>query len=89
MVKLNFHLPPTSPPSCDWGGGGGVGGGGGPGICWDANSRPFLMKQQWPSGTSVPTPLAVRKGLFSCKFLAPAPGALLAWLTVWALPNKL
>ncbi len=35
-----FHLPPTSPtspPSCDWG----------PGICWGANSRPFLMQQQW------------------------------------------
>ncbi len=32
-----FHLPPSSPPSCDWG----------PGVCWGANSRPFLMKQQW------------------------------------------
>ncbi len=36
----NFHLPPTSPtspPSCNWV----------PSICWGANSRPFLMKQQW------------------------------------------
>ena len=35
-----LSLPPTSPtslPSCDWV----------PGICWGANSRPFLMEQQW------------------------------------------
>ena len=40
FFHLIFHLPPTtptSPPSCDWV----------PGICWGANSRPFLMKQQW------------------------------------------
>ncbi len=35
-------------------------------------------------GLRVSTPLAVRKGLFSCEFLAPAPGALLARLTVLA-----
>ncbi len=37
IFHLIFHLPPpspTSPPSCDWV----------PGICWGANSRPFLMK---------------------------------------------
>ncbi len=37
IFHLVFHLPPTSPPSCDWV----------PGICWGANARPFLMKQQW------------------------------------------
>ncbi len=40
FFHLIFHLPPTSPtspPSCDWV----------PGICWGANSRPFLMWQQW------------------------------------------
>ncbi len=40
FFHLIFHLPPTSPtgpPSCDWV----------PGICWGANSRPYLMKQQW------------------------------------------
>ncbi len=40
VFHLVFHLPPTSPTSplsCDWV----------PGIYWVANSRPFLMKQQW------------------------------------------
>ncbi len=55
-----FHLPPTSPPSCDWG----------PGICWDANSRPFLMQQQWSRWDFGSTPFVVRKGLFFCDFLA-------------------
>ncbi len=39
VFHIVFHLPPTSPtslPSCDWV----------PGICWGANSRPFLMNQQ-------------------------------------------
>ncbi len=36
FFHLVFHLPPTSPPSCDWV----------PGIRWGANSRPFLMQQQ-------------------------------------------
>ncbi len=42
---LIFHLPPTSPTnpsSCDWV----------PGICWGANSRPFLMNSNGPGGTS-------------------------------------
>ncbi len=59
-----FHLPPTSPtspPSCDWG----------PGICWGAKfkaiSHATAMVQV---GLRVPTPLAVRKGMFSCEFLA-------------------
>ncbi len=63
IFHLIFHLPPTSPtspPSCDWV----------PGICWGANLRLFLMKQQWSRWDFVPTPLAVRKGLFSCEFLA-------------------
>ncbi len=58
---LVFHLPPTSPrspPSCDWV----------PGIYWVANSRPFLMKQQWSRWDfRVPTSLAVRTGLCSCE----------------------
>ncbi len=62
FFHLLFHLPPTptSSLSCDWV----------PGICRGANSRPFLMQQQWSRWDSVPTPLAVRKGLFSCEFLA-------------------
>ncbi len=40
QTQAIFHLPLTSPPSCDW------------------------------VGLWVPTPLAVRKGLFSCEFLA-------------------
>ncbi len=51
---------PTSPPSCDCV----------PGICWGANSRPSHETAMVQVGLWVPTPLAVRKGLFSCKFLA-------------------
>ena len=51
----------TSPTSYDWV----------PDICWGANSRSFLIKQQRVQvGNRVPTPLAVRKSLFSCEFLA-------------------
>ncbi len=64
IFPLVFCLPPTSPtspPSCDWV----------PGICWGANSRPFLVNTAMiQMGFRVPTPLAVRKGLFSCEFLA-------------------
>ncbi len=56
-----FHLPPTSPPSCDWV----------RGIFWGTNSKvsshEIAMVQV---GLRVPTPLAVRKGLFSYKFVA-------------------
>ncbi len=36
-ILFSTCLSPTSPPSCDWV----------PDIYWVANSRPFLMKQQW------------------------------------------
>ncbi len=72
IFQLVFHLPPSSPPSCDWV----------PGICWGASSRPFLATAMVQVGLRVPTLLAVRKGLFSCRVPSPAPGALLARLTV-------
>ena len=59
LFHLVFHLPPTSPPSCDWV----------PGICWDANSMAFLMKQQW-SRWDFRCPYHLVWGLFSCEFLA-------------------
>ncbi len=61
IFHLVFHLPstsPTSPPSCDWG----------PGICkFKAFPHATAMVQV---GLQVPTPLAVRKGLFFYEFLA-------------------
>ncbi len=36
-----------------------------PGICWGADSRPFLMNRMVQVGLQVPTSLAVRKDLFS------------------------
>ncbi len=56
-------LPPAPPvhPGCDWV----------PGIFWGANSRPFLMQQQWSRWDfGCPHHLLVSKGLFSCEFLA-------------------
>ncbi len=43
--------------SCDWV----------PGFHWGANSKLFLMKQQWCGDFRCPH-LAMRKGLFSCRF---------------------
>ncbi len=56
--RLVFHLPPTSPPSCDWHL---------LGCKFKAFSHATAMVQV---GLRVPTPLAVMKGLFSCGFLA-------------------
>ncbi len=74
-VHLIFHLPltsppppppppplPTSPPSCD-----------GDGYLVFAGVQIqgfFSCNSNGPGGTWVPTPLPVRKGLFSCEFLA-------------------
>ncbi len=53
---LVFHLPPTS---CDWG----------PDICW-VQIQGLHETTMVQVGLRVPTPLAVRKGLLSCEFLA-------------------
>ncbi len=70
-----FHLPPTSPtnpPSCDWG----------PGICWGANSRPFLMKQQWSRWDLGAHTICCEERSVLLQVPSPAPGALFARLTV-------
>ncbi len=64
IFHLIFHLPPTSPtspPSCDWGTWHLLG------CKFKAFSHATAMVQV---GLWIPTPLAVRKGLFSCEFLA-------------------
>ncbi len=75
-IVFLLYLPPAPPvhPAVIWG----------PGICWGANSRPFLMKQAMVQvGLRVPTPLAAKKkGLFSCGVPSPAPEVLFAQLTV-------
>ncbi len=77
IFHLVFHLPstsPTSPPSCDWG----------PGICWGANSRPFLMQQQWsgPGGILGAHVTCCEERPVLLRVSSPAPGVLLARLTV-------
>ncbi len=69
---LVFHMPPTSPPSCDWI----------PGICWDANSRPFLMNSNGPGGTSDAHTTCCEERPVLLRVPSPAPGALLARLTM-------
>ncbi len=64
VLHLVLYLPPTShisPPSCDRV----------LGIYWGANSRTFTHETAVVQvGLQLLTPLAVRKDLFSCEFLA-------------------
>ncbi len=73
LFHLIFHLPPTiptSPPSFDWGD---------LAFAGVQIQGLFSCNSNGPGGTlGAHTTYAVRKGLFSCDFLAPAPGALLA-----------
>ncbi len=53
-----------------------------PGICWDANSRPFLINKQWSSGTSGAHSICCEERPVLLRVPSPAPGVLLARLTV-------
>ncbi len=63
---------PTSPPSCDWV----------PGIFLGANSRPFLISSNGPGGTSGAHTICCEERPVLLRVPSPAPGALLARLTV-------
>ncbi len=58
---------PHHPPSCDWV----------PGICWGANSRPFLMNSNGPGGTSGAHTTCCEERPVLLRVPSPAPGACL------------